>query len=77
LIKLESIVGTGKVVGFANYWVPNPNHSLEVRVHTDGDTASPDTYPLPHPRGIIKTGGEHDPGFDEIAAQLQKASINK
>src|SRR6266851_4702245 len=41
--ELKAIAGTGQTVGFAFYWVPNPNdpsgnphHSLEVRVHKEG-----------------------------------------
>jgi len=71
--------GTGQVVGFAFYWVPNPSdpqgnphHSLEVKVRSDGDAAPPDVYPIPHPGGVVKAG---DHAFDEkIAAQLQTIS---
>jgi hypothetical protein len=75
--ELKKFAGTGQVVGFASYWVPNPNHSLEVRVHSDGDTASPVAYPLAHPQGIVKASDQNDPDFDKIAAQLQKASRHK
>jgi hypothetical protein len=78
--QLKSMAGTGQVVGFAQYWVPNPgdpignpHHSLEVTVHADQDAASPDAYPLPNLKGIVKHGDRGDPDFDEIAAQLQKA----
>ena len=78
---LKAIVGTGQTVGFAQYWVPNandphgnPHRSLEVRVHKEGDAASPDVYPLPHPNRILKNGDKRDPDFDYIDAQLQKAS---
>jgi hypothetical protein len=79
--ELRSIAGTGQVVGFAQYWVPNPgdpngnpHRSLEITVRTDKDAASPDIYPLPNPKGIIKHGDEHDPDFGKIAAQLEIAS---
>ena len=79
--ELKASAGTGQTVGFAFYWVSNPNdpsgnphHSLEVRVHKEGDAASPEVYPLPHPSGIVRNGGKDDPDFDKIAAQLQKAS---
>jgi hypothetical protein len=75
--ELRKFAGTGQVVGFTSYWVPKPNHSLEVRVHTDGDTASPVAYPLAHPKGIVKAGDQNDPDFDKIAVQLQKASRPK
>jgi hypothetical protein len=78
--ELKSIAGTGQVVGFAQYWVPNPgdpngnpHHSLEVTVHADNDATSPDAYPLPNLKGIVKHGDKGDPDFDKIAAQLQKA----
>jgi len=77
--ELKAIAGTGQTVGFAQYWMPNPNdpfssRSLEVRVHNEGDAASADVYPLPHPNGIVRNGGKRDPDFDYIDAQLQKAS---
>src|SRR5260370_636251 len=70
---LKASAGTGQTIGFAQYWVPNPsdphsNRSLEVRVHKEGDAASPDAYPLPHPNGILKNGDKRDPDFDYIAA---------
>ena len=79
--ELNVLAGTGRVVGFADYWVPNPSdpqgnphHSLEVSVHADGEAASPEVYPLPHPKGIVKAGGNEDLQFENIVAQLQKAS---
>ena len=78
--ELKTVAGTGRAVGFAQYWVPNPNdqqghphHSLEVRVHGDREAASPEVYPLPHPNGIVIAGGNEDFQFDSIVAQLQKA----
>ena len=79
--QLKAVAGTGQVVGFAFYWVPNPSdpqgnphHSLEVKVRSDGDAAPPDVYPIPHPEGVVKAG-DHDHAFDEkIAAQLQTIS---
>lgn len=78
--ELKAIAGTGQVVGFAQYWVPdpadpygNPHHSLEVTVHADTEAASPDIYPLPHLKGIVKHGERGDPRFEQIAAQLQRA----
>ncbi len=79
--QLKSIAGTGQVVGFAQYWVPNPgdpsgnpHHSLEVTVHAERASASPDAYPLPNITGVVKHGDRGDPEFDKITAQLQKAS---
>ncbi len=66
------------VVGFAQYWVPNPadpngnpHRSLEVIVHRNNDEAPPDIYPLANPKGIVKRGDKYDPDFDKIAARLR------
>jgi hypothetical protein len=79
--ELKSIAGTCQVVGFAEYWVPNPDdpngnphRSLEITVRADNGAASPDIYPLPNPKGIVKHGDKDDSYFDKIAAHLQKAS---
>jgi hypothetical protein len=78
--QLKSIAGTGQVVGFAQYWVPNPadpngnpHRSLEIVVHRTSDDASPEIYPLPNPKGIVKQGDKGDPHFVEVAAHLQTA----
>jgi hypothetical protein len=78
--ELKTLAGSGKVAGFGQYWVPNPDdpqgnphHSLEVAVHAEGDVASPDVYPLPRLEGVteVKVGDKgSDPRSDEIAAQL-------
>jgi hypothetical protein len=80
--ELKSSAGTGQVVGFGQYWVPNsgdldgnPHRSLEITVHTDKDAGSPDIYPLSNPNGIVKHGDEHDPDFGKIAAQLERAPL--
>jgi hypothetical protein len=86
--ELKSFAGSGKVVGFGQYWVPNPNdpqgnphHSLEVRVHAeDGgveSAAPPDFYPIPQRGGVMEVKGwdkDYDPDADKIAAQLREAS---
>ena len=84
--ELKAVAGSGKVVAFGQYWVPNPDdpqgnphHSLEVRVHAEGDSATPDVYPIPQPGGVTKADAmvhdaDHDPDVDKIAAQLQEAS---
>jgi hypothetical protein len=78
--ELKSVAGTGQVVGFAQYWVPNPDdpngnphHSLEIIVRSDSDTAPPDVYPLPNPKGIVTYGDKDDPDFDKIAELLHRA----
>ncbi len=79
--ELKTVAGTGRVVGFGQYWVPNPNdpqgnphHSLEVSVQMDHNAASPNVYPLPHPKGIVKAGDKEDFQFDSIVARLQIAA---
>jgi hypothetical protein len=83
--EFKSFAGSGKVVAFGQYWVPNPNdpqgnphHSLEVRVHAEGGVpGAPDFYPIPQPGGVTEVKGgdkEYDPDSDKIAAQLRNAS---
>ena len=78
---LKAVAGTGQGIGFAQYWVANPadpfgnpHQSLEVQVHRDGDAVVPDVYPVPHARGIVKTGDNADPDFESIMVQLHKAA---
>lgn len=80
--NLKSLAGTGQAIGFAQYWVAhpvnkfgNPHHSLEVRVHPEGEVlVTPEVYPLSHARGIVKNGDADDPDFDRIVALLKAAS---
>jgi hypothetical protein len=72
LDQLRTFAGTGQVAGFGYYWVANPNdphgnphHSLEVTVHPVGQTSTPDLYPMPFPRGVVRAG---DPDFDAVIA---------
>jgi hypothetical protein len=79
LDALRTFAGTSQVVGFGYYWVPNPNdpngnphHSLVVNVHPAGEASTPDSYPLPFPKGVVRSG---DPDFDVvIASRLQNTS---
>jgi hypothetical protein len=78
--ELKRIAGTGQVVGFGQYWVPNPNdpsgnphRSLEVTVHRGSKNTSRETYPLPNLKGVVTRGDKDDPKFEKIAAQLQDA----
>jgi hypothetical protein len=79
---LTSVAGTGEVIGFAYYWVPNPHnpagnphHSLEVTVHSNGSAASPDDYPLSFAEvlspenEIVKAGNR---AFDTIVMKQLK-----
>jgi len=80
--ELKTFAGSGKVVGFGKYWVPNPDdpqgnphHSLEVTVHAEGGLASPDVYPLPRLEGVTEvkvSDKDSDPHSDKIAAQLRE-----
>jgi hypothetical protein len=82
--ELKDFAGSGKVVGFGQYWVPNPDdpqgnphHSLEVTVHGTGDLATPDVYPLPRSQGVtqVKVSDKgSDPHSDKIAAQLRETA---
>jgi tetratricopeptide (TPR) repeat protein len=75
--SLKLVAGTGRVVGFASYWAPDPkdpngHRALEVRVRTKGDVGPPDVYPVIHPDGVVEAG-DQDPHFDgEVAARLQE-----
>ena len=80
---LKTLAGTGRVVGFAYYWVPNPNDpegnphtSLEVKIHDSNDGASPSAYPLPNRRGVVERGDKADPRFSRIAQQLKTVSTH-
>jgi hypothetical protein len=74
-MQLKAVAGTGQIVGFAFYWVPNPSdpggnphRSLEVSLHPEGEAASPEDYPLPYPDGAVKSGddaGRFDKGVVE------------
>jgi hypothetical protein len=82
--ELRAVAGSGKVVAFGDYWVPNPDdpqgnphHSLEVTVHAEGDSATPEVYPIPG--GVMKAedmlrGPNREPQVEKIAAELQAAS---
>lgn len=86
--ELKAVAGSGKVVAFGYYWVPNPHdpqgnphHSLEVTVHAEGEASpTPDVYPIPLP-GVIKAeaivhnpkNAENDCNADKIVWQLQEA----
>jgi hypothetical protein len=63
--ELKRLAGSGQILGFAEYWVPNPNDpqgnphtSLVVHVHEDVPLGSPDPYPLGI--GVLKID-EHKP----------------
>ena len=83
--ELKSFAGSGKVIAFGQYWVPNPDdpqgnphHSLAVRVQTESNrSAAPDFYPIPRPGGVTEVKGwdkSYDPDSDKIVAQLRDVS---
>jgi hypothetical protein len=85
--ELKTIEGSGEVVAFGQYWVPNrddpqgnPHHSLEVTVHAEGESgATPDVYPIALARGVTRAEAivrnvDHDPDADNIGEQLQIVS---
>jgi len=63
--ELKRLAGSGQILGFTEYWVPNPNDpqgnphtSLVVYVHEDVPLGLPDPYPLGI--GVLKIDG-HKP----------------
>ena len=78
-LELKKLAGSGRVIGFGQYWVANPNdregnphHSLEVRINAEGAAAQAEIYP--EARGIAERQDQNDPHFDEIAAKVQEAA---
>jgi hypothetical protein len=84
--QLKGFAGTGEVVAFGEYWVPNPSdpqgnphHSLQVTIHTSDDLSSPDDYPLYRdPVGVRRASemtcdADHDPKCYKIMTQLRAA----
>jgi hypothetical protein len=86
---LQSLAGTGRVLGFGQYWVLVPheagpdgvmNTSLEVHVHEDGEAARPEPYPRPADGGVLtafENAEDLEPRFgaptSEIVAALERA----
>src|SRR5262249_15331130 len=69
---LRKAAGTSQVVGFSEYWVldahdptENTHLSLQVEVHPEGKTATPEIYPIPNRKGVVTRGDEADPKFDK------------
>jgi len=76
--ELKRLAGSGQILGFTEYWVPNPNDpqgsphtSLVVYVHGDVPLGLPDPYPLGI--GVLKID-EHKPEDYErkIITQLKE-----
>jgi hypothetical protein len=79
-IELKRLAGSGQILGFTEYWVPNPSDpqgnphtSLVVHLHKNGPLGLPDAYPLGI--GVLRIDGEHKPEDNErqIIAQLMES----
>ena len=82
--ELKRFAGSGKVVGFGQYWLPDPSdpsgilhRTLDINVYPEGsDAAAPDLYPIPRAQGVVEvtgSGKDFDPNAGKIAAQLRDA----
>jgi hypothetical protein len=78
-IELRKFAGSGQILGFTQYWVPNPSDpqgnphtSLVIRVHENLPLASPDSYPLGI--GVLRIDDGHKPeGYErQIITQLKE-----
>jgi hypothetical protein len=79
-VELKRLAGSGQILGFAAYWVPNPSDpqgnphtSLVVHVHKNGPLGLPDAYPLGI--GVLRIDEGHRPGDYErhIITELQES----
>jgi hypothetical protein len=81
--ELKTFAGTGQILGFTQYWVPNPkdpqgnpHKSLEVYVHQPQKLGSPEVYPLGV--GILKINDGQGPDFEkQIVAQLRDNAVRR
>jgi hypothetical protein len=80
-LELKRLAGSGQILGFTEYWVPNPSDpqgnlhtSLLVHVHTNGALGLPDASPLGI--GVLRIDGGQKPEDYErqIITQLQKSA---
>jgi hypothetical protein len=65
-VELKRLAGSGQILGFTGYWVPNPSDpqgnphtSLVVHVHKNGLLGLPDAYPLGI--GVLRIDKGHKP----------------
>ena len=65
-IELRKLAGSGQILGFTQYWVPNPSDpqgnphtSLVIHVHRNLPLAWPDSYPLGI--GVLRIDDGHKP----------------
>ena len=79
-VELKRLAGSGRILGFTEYWVPNPSDpqgnphtSLVVHVHENGPLGLPDAYPLGI--GILRIDDAHKPEDYErrIITQLRES----
>jgi hypothetical protein len=79
-IELKRLAGSGQLLGFTEYWVPNPSDpqgnphtSLVVHVKKNGPLGLPDAYPLGI--GVLRIDGGHKPEDYErqIITQLKES----
>jgi hypothetical protein len=79
-VELERLAGSGQILGFTGYWVPNPSDpqgnphtSLVVHVHKNVALGLPDAYPLGI--GVLRIDGGHKPADYErrIITQLKES----
>jgi hypothetical protein len=78
-IELRKLAGSGQILGFTQYWVPNPSDpqgnphtSLVIQVHKNLPLASPDSYPLGI--GVLKIddGRKSEDYEKQIITQLKE-----
>jgi hypothetical protein len=79
-VELNKLAGSGHILGFTQYWVPNPSDpqgnphtSLVIHVHKNLPLGSPDTYPLGI--GVLRIDGGQKPEDYErqIITQLEES----
>jgi len=86
---LQASVGTGRAIGFGEYWMPcsrsaasgfpasdTANCSYEVELHTDRTLAAPDPYPTPTSEGVVTVFDRDDdicPRFGLPSVQIVAA----
>jgi hypothetical protein len=83
---LQTHVGTGRAIGFGEYWMPcsrsrsadvnvpisgDSNCSFEVELHADPTLAAPDQYPKPSDEGVV-TVFDHE---DDICPRFGLPSV--
>ena len=84
---LQANVGTGRAIGFGEYWMPcsrsrsagggfpmsgDSNCSFEVELHAERTVAAPDAYPKPSDEGVV-TVFDHD---DDICPRFGLPSVH-